>query len=204
MRSGAWLGLAIVAYVMTGLVSLFVTSYLFASALPATEARELVLASQTVLWGLLAGAAVIGTGYLAIGAVSPRISALSVVAVLVAVVASYVVTADARGGAVLDLDRVGVAIWVSPVALALGLALFGAESGGEHAGAIWRIVAVVCALALVAVGAISLFAVGGRAITTAVVLAASIGTGVITSVVAARRRSFGGSRWTTSTSGRGE
>jgi hypothetical protein len=187
MRAALWLFTVFVAFVVAGGLSLYLVAYLVSAVASEFTAREYVLATQTLLWIVLADLALLGVGRALFDTVRLRASAATLLTGVVAVVVSFVTASDARArSGALDIDQIGIAVWVPALLAAVSVAQLGADSAPPELRWWWSAATLLGALAAIGGSALALAGRMPYGIPATVALVAALATATALGIVSVR------------------
>lgn len=122
-RTALWVGASVLLFPALGLASLYVTASATSDLPIVADQREIVLAITVFLWGLAAVGAVvlIGRSLLATrGPLGLPVIGIALVVLVAISVTTLAIVAEQRAGAALDIDSLGLTVWL-PISLLAAL-----------------------------------------------------------------------------------
>jgi hypothetical protein len=120
-RTIAWLTGCAVAFPVVGVACLVLASLASSATGIGLYEREIVAAAQTAMWGSLTFLTVIGIGKTVSGELNPIRPAdvgVSLAGLAAATILAYLIFASTRSGGVLDVDAIGLPIWLPGLVIA--------------------------------------------------------------------------------------
>lgn len=149
-RSLTPLTITVLTFPLLGILSLLIADRVSSTTGIGSDARELVLASQTALWSVLM-AALVGSLSRFLEGGRPTYRPLTfvpaILAAFLAVVLSYISVATTRGGGVFDFDAQGLVAWVPSAFVGISALHLGAAMMPPHAARVWLAALVVVTIA---------------------------------------------------------